>query len=75
VGRDGVGPRADQRGPHWDAGAWRTAVVRDGQFVGMFTIDDAPVGMARDLGDLARPITAELMFAHRVPPVQVAVSS
>src|SRR6478735_2507572 len=31
----------------------RLPVVREGAFIGMFTIDDALVGMARDLGDLA----------------------
>ena len=42
----------------------RLAVTRDGQFVGMVTIDDLLVDLAADLTDLARPITAELLFAH-----------
>jgi CBS domain-containing protein len=49
----------------------RLPVVSDGRFVGMFTIDDALVAVARDLDDLVRPVTAELLFAHRdaQPPV------
>ena len=49
----------------------RLPVVRDGRFIGMFTIDDALVAVARDLSDLVRPVTAELLFAHRdpLPPV------
>ena len=52
----------------------RLPVIRDGQFVGMFTIDDALVAIARDIGDLTRPITAELLFAHRdsKPPAVAA---
>ncbi|MGK2947757.1 MAG: CBS domain-containing protein [Acidimicrobiales bacterium] len=43
----------------------RLAVVRGGQFVGMITIDDLLVDLAADLADLARPVTAEVLFAHR----------
>lgn len=46
-------------------GVRRLAVVRDGQFVGMITIDDLLVDVAADLADLARPVTAEILFAHR----------
>lgn len=47
----------------------RLAVVRDEQFVGMTTVDDLLVDLAADLADLARPVTAEVLFAHRDSPV------
>jgi len=50
-------------------GVRRLAVVRGEQFVGMITIDDLLVCLAGDLADLARPITAEILFAHRDVPV------
>ncbi len=52
----------------------RLPLVHEGQFVGMFTIDDALVTIVRDIGDLARPITAELLFAHHdsSPPAVAA---
>lgn len=43
----------------------RLAVTRDRQFVGMVTIDDLLIDLAADLADLARPVTAEVLFAHR----------
>lgn len=42
----------------------RLAVVRDGRFVGMITVDDLLVDLASDLADVARPVTAEVLFAH-----------
>lgn len=50
-------------------GIRRLAVVRDACFVGMVSIDDLLVDIASDLADLARPIAAELLFAHRDPGV------
>jgi CBS domain-containing protein len=47
----------------------RIPVVRGQEFVGMITIDDLLVGLAADLADLAKPITAEVLFAHRESPV------
>lgn len=47
----------------------RLAVVRGAHFVGMLTIDDLLVYLAGDLADLARPITAEILFSHRDSPV------
>ena len=47
----------------------RLAVVRDGSFVGMLTVDDLLVDVAADLADLARPVTAEVLFAHHDSPV------
>ena len=43
----------------------RLPVVRDGRFVGMITTDDLLINLAADLADLARPITGEVLFAHR----------
>jgi CBS domain-containing protein len=43
----------------------RLAVLRDGVFVGMVTVDDLLVDLAADLQDLARPVTAEVLFGHR----------
>lgn len=51
----------------------RLAVVRDKQFVGMITVDDLLIDLAADLSDLARPVTAEVFFAHRDSPVPTKV--
>jgi CBS domain-containing protein len=53
----------------------RLPLVRDGHFVGMFTVDDGLVAIAREVGDLVRPITAELLFAHRDPPPPMVAAS
>jgi CBS domain-containing protein len=45
-------------------GVRRLAVVRDEQFMGTITIDDLLVDLAIDLGNLARPISHEMLFAH-----------
>jgi CBS domain-containing protein len=47
----------------------RLAVVRDGLFVGMITVDDLLMDLAADLTDLARPVAAEVLFAHHDSPV------
>lgn len=47
----------------------RLAVVRGTQFVGMITLDDLLIDLAADLSDLARPVTAEILFAHHDSPV------
>jgi CBS domain-containing protein len=46
-------------------GVRRLAVVRDGAFAGMITVDDLLVDLADDLVDLSRPIDAEIHHAHR----------
>jgi CBS domain-containing protein len=46
-------------------GLRRLAVVRNGAFAGMITVDDLLVNVAADLSDLARPICGEILFAHR----------
>lgn len=47
----------------------RLAVMRDGKFVGMLSIDDLLIDLAADLYDLSRPVTAEVLFGHRDSPV------
>ena len=47
----------------------RIPVVRGHEFIGMITVDDLLVGLAADLGDVARPITKESSSAHRDAPV------
>lgn len=42
----------------------RLAVVRAGHFVGMITVDDLLIDVAAELADLARPVTAEVLFGH-----------
>lgn len=43
----------------------RLGVVKDGEFVGMITVDDLLVELVRDLGDLTRPIGEEVRHAQR----------
>jgi CBS domain-containing protein len=50
----------------------RLAVVRDDRFVGMLSIDDLLIDLAADLSDLARPVTAEVIFGHHDSPLPVA---
>jgi CBS domain-containing protein len=47
----------------------RLAVVRDGRFTGMVTVDDLLMDLAADLSDLARPVAAEVLFGHHDSPV------
>lgn len=49
----------------------RLAVVRGEQFVGMITVDDLLIDLAADLTDVARPVTAEVLFGHHDSPVPV----
>lgn len=51
----------------------RLAIVSGTRFVGTVTVDDLLVDLAADLADLARPVTAEIMFPHRDAPVPAAV--
>lgn len=54
-------------------GVRRLAVIREGKFVGMLTVDDLLVDLANDLLDLSRPISDEMSHAHRngaVPTVR-----
>jgi len=47
----------------------RLVVVRGAQVVGMLTIDDLLIDVAADLGDLVRPVTAEVLFGHHDSPL------
>ena len=47
----------------------RLAITKKGQFAGMITVDDLLIDLAADLSDLARPVTAEVLFGHRDSPV------
>jgi CBS domain-containing protein len=47
----------------------RLAIVDGDRFVGMLSIDDLLMDLAADLGDLARPVTAEVVFGHHDSPV------
>jgi CBS domain-containing protein len=49
-------------------GCRRLPVVRDGSFVGMLTVDDLLINLASDLADIARPVTAEVIFGHHDSP-------
>jgi CBS domain-containing protein len=42
----------------------RLPVLRGEEFLGTITIDDLLVNLAADLGDLVRPVTAEVVFGH-----------
>jgi CBS domain-containing protein len=51
-------------------GVRRLAVVQDdGQFAGMITIDDLLIDLAADLADLARPVSAEVIFGDHITSV------
>ena len=47
----------------------RLAMIRDGVVVGVLSLDDLLVCLSSDLANLARPVTAELLFAHRDAPL------
>lgn len=51
----------------------RLCVVRNETFVGMVTVDDMLVNLYGDLRDLARPVAAEVFFAHHDSPVPTRV--
>ena len=53
----------------------RLAVVRDGRFAGMITVDDLLMDLSSDLADLARPVTAEVIFGHHDSPLPVPVAT
>lgn len=47
----------------------RLVVERDGKLAGVVTVDDLLIDIAADLADLAKPVTAETLFAHHDSPV------
>lgn len=42
----------------------RVPLTSDGQVVGVLTADDLLIDLIADLGDVARPITGEVIFGH-----------
>ena len=52
----------------------RLALVRASEFVGMITVDDLLVDLAADLSDLARPVTAEVIFGHHDNPLPAPIN-
>ncbi len=52
----------------------RLALVRAGLFVGMITVDDLLIDLAADLSDLARPVTAEVIFGHHDSPLPATIA-
>jgi CBS domain-containing protein len=53
----------------------RLAIVRAGRFVGMISVDDLLIDLAADLSDLARPVTAEVIFGHHDNPLPATIES
>lgn len=47
----------------------RIPIVEDGRVVAMVSADDLVMDVASDLVDLARPITAQVIFGHPEPAV------
>jgi CBS domain-containing protein len=47
----------------------RLPLMRDDRVVGMLTVDDLLVDLIADLGDVARPITGEVIFGHHDSPL------
>lgn len=51
----------------------RLAVVEDGRFVGVISLDDLLVDIARDLGALTSPLAAEVDDPQRDSPLPVTI--
>ena len=47
----------------------RLVVMEGGRPLGVLSIDDLLVDLVADLGDLVRPVTAEVIFGHHDSPV------
>ena len=46
-------------------GIRRLAVVDEGSFIGMVSIDDLLINLAAELSDLSRPVIGEAIFGQR----------
>lgn len=55
-------------------GLRRLVVVDGDDFVGVLTVDDLLMDLAADLGDLVRPVTAEVLFGQHDGPVPATIS-
>ena len=49
----------------------RLPVMENDAFIGMLTVDDLLIDLADQLGALARPVIAEVLFSHRDSPTPV----
>ncbi len=47
----------------------RLPLISEGRVVGMLTVDDLLIDLIADLGDIARPITGEVIFGHHDAPL------
>lgn len=45
----------------------RLPITHDGELIGLLTVDDLLIDLASDLGNLVRPVTAEVIFGHPEP--------
>jgi CBS domain-containing protein len=52
----------------------RMPVLADGRLVGLITTDDLLADLVNELGDLARPITGEALFAHAEPALPATIN-
>jgi CBS domain-containing protein len=51
----------------------RVVVVDGGGPIGVLSVDDLVMNLVGDLGDLVRPITAEVLFGHHDAAVPMVV--
>jgi signal-transduction protein with cAMP-binding, CBS, and nucleotidyltransferase domain len=61
---DGTADLHDAFAVFRDNAVRRLAVVRDGRFAGMVSVDDLLIDLSADLADLTRPVMAEVVFGH-----------
>jgi CBS domain-containing protein len=47
----------------------RLPLLSEGRVVGILTVDDLLIDLIADLGDIARPITGEVIFGHHDAPL------
>lgn len=53
----------------------RLAIVRGGEFLGMLSVDDLIVDVARNLSSLSNPVRAEITSAHHDAPVPAPIAA
>ncbi len=52
----------------------RLPVTENGALVGMLTVDDLIIDLAADLGDLARPVTGQVIFGSPEPATPATIA-
>jgi CBS domain-containing protein len=52
----------------------RIPVLEGGRLVGLVTTDDLLADLVNELGDLARPITGQVLFAHAEPVLPATIN-